>query len=171
MQLKTADTGNRAGRRADFRRIIRKGRNIIAIERGGIGELVAGNLHAVARVTREADDRLVEHFAPGFYWWNFRECRHSCPNLRTSMNSRLPTGECGSIIRMRRCGERMVSKAARQEPTPKGYHTGMRVAARESLDEGCVLSRKSRHSGSRSLSLHKYGMRRNNTKEGRTAIT
>jgi len=65
----------------------------------------------------------------------------------------------------------MVSKAARQEPTPKGYHTGMRVAARESLDERCVLSRKSRHSGSRSLSLHKYGMRRNNTKEGRTAMT
>src|SRR5437879_9806217 len=91
MQLKTADTGNRSRRRANFRRIIRKRGNVIAIECGGIGELVAGNLHAVARVAREANDRLVEHFASGFYWWNFRECRHSCPNLRTS-NSRLPHG-------------------------------------------------------------------------------
>src|SRR5258708_30914601 len=90
MQLETTDTRNRSRGGADFRRIIRKGRNIIAIERGGIGELVAGNLHAIAGIAREAYDRLVEHFTPGFYWWNFRECRHSCPNLRTSMNSQVP---------------------------------------------------------------------------------
>src|SRR5258708_39118771 len=95
MQLKTADTGNRAGRRADFRRIIRKSSNIIAIERGGIGELVAGNLHAIARVAREANDRLIQHFAPSFYWWNFYKRRHYCPSLRTSMNSRCPP--CRSV--------------------------------------------------------------------------
>src|SRR5258708_25082628 len=108
MQLETADTRNRSRGGADFRRIIRKGRNIIAIECGGIGELVAGNLHAVARVAREAYDRLVEHFAPGFYWWNFRECRHSCPSLRTSMNSPVPR-ECGSIIRIDRKSTRLNS--------------------------------------------------------------
>src|SRR6267143_980841 len=50
------------------------------------------------------------------------------------MNSPTP-GKCGpiiSIIRMRRCGKRMVSKAARREPTPRGYHTGARVQAIES---------------------------------------
>src|SRR5258708_23283015 len=58
---------------------------------------------------------------------------------------------------MRRCGEWMVAKAARQEPTPKGYHTGTRVAARESSAKRCVLSRKARHWNPRLLSLHKYG--------------
>src|SRR5712692_7782959 len=147
VQLKTAHTGNRPGRGADFRRIVRKRSNIIAIESGGIRELVASDLHAVARVARETDDRLIEHFAPGFYWRNFYECRHSCLGLRTSMNSLCLSGECGSIIRMRRCGERMVSKAVRQEPTPRGYHTGMCVAVRESPDKRCVLSRKKRHCG------------------------
>ena len=39
----------------------------------------------------------------------------------------------------------MASKAARQEPTPRGYHTGTHVAARESCATRCVLSRKTRH--------------------------
>jgi len=43
---------------------------------------------------------------------------------------------------MRRCGERMVSKAARQEPTPRGYHTGMHDAERESLDQEMCLIEK-----------------------------
>src|SRR6266852_6055441 len=148
VQLKTAHTGNRPGRGADFRRIVRKRSNIIAIESGGIRELVASDLHAVARVARETDDRLIEHFALGFYWRNFYQCRHSCLGLRTSMNSPCPPGECGSIIsiiRMRRCSERMVSKAVCQEPTPRGYHTDMCVAVRESPDKRCVLSRKTRH--------------------------
>src|SRR2546423_15507175 len=45
---------------------------------------------------------------------------------------------------MRRCGERMASKAARQEPTLKGYHTGLRRAGRESPARPCVLSGKTR---------------------------
>jgi len=35
------------------------------------------------------------------------------------------------------------SKAARQEPTPKGYHTGLRAAGRVPAATGCALSRKS----------------------------
>src|SRR2546428_12030167 len=69
------------------------------------------------------------------------------------MNSPYPPGECGSILRLRRCSERMVSKAARREPTSRGYHTGLRVAERESPDKRCALSRKSRHGNPR----HKYG--------------
>jgi len=34
------------------------------------------------------------------------------------------------------------SKAARQEPTPKGYHTGLRAAERVPAATGCALSRK-----------------------------
>ena len=34
------------------------------------------------------------------------------------------------------------SKAARQEPTPKGYHTGPRAAGRVPAATGCALSRK-----------------------------
>src|SRR5206468_7275816 len=92
VQRKTAHTGNRAGRGANFGRVIRKRGNIIAVERGGIGELAAGDLHAVTGISREADDRLIQHFALVFYWWNFRERRHSCPNLRhfASTNSLSP---------------------------------------------------------------------------------
>jgi len=43
----------------------------------------------------------------------------------------LSPGERGSIIWMRRCGGRMASRAARREPTPRGYHTGTRLAARQ----------------------------------------
>src|SRR6267378_7886062 len=43
---------------------------------------------------------------------------------------------------MRRCSERMASKAARQEPTGRGYHTGLYVEAREPPVVRCVLSRK-----------------------------
>jgi len=35
------------------------------------------------------------------------------------------------------------SKAARQEPTPKGYHTGRHPAGRVHPGTGCALSRKS----------------------------
>ena len=90
MQLKTADSGNRPRRGANFGRVIRKGGNIIAVKRGGIRELAAGDLHAVTGISREADDRLIQNFALVFYWWNLCKRRHSCPNLRTSMNSLVP---------------------------------------------------------------------------------
>src|SRR5260370_24055589 len=60
------------------------------------------------------------------------------------MNSPYPR-ECGSIIsfiRMRRCGEGMASKAARREPTPRGYHTGTRVDAGGTIPRQCVLFEK-----------------------------
>ncbi len=79
VQLKAADTGDRPRRGANFRRIVGERGNIIAVERRGIGELAAGDLHAVAGVARETDDRLIEHFALVFYRWNLCECRHSCP--------------------------------------------------------------------------------------------
>src|SRR5882724_12324968 len=80
MELETADARNCSCRSANFRRIVRKRGNVIAVERRGIGELAAGDLHAVAGVARETDDRLIEHFALVFYRWNLCECRHSCAN-------------------------------------------------------------------------------------------
>src|SRR5207245_4243356 len=47
MELKAADPGDGAGRGADFRRIVGERSDVVAVERDGIGELAAGNLHAV----------------------------------------------------------------------------------------------------------------------------
>jgi hypothetical protein len=51
----------------------------------------------------------------------------------------------------------MASKAARQEPTSRGYHTGTHVAARESCVTRCVLSRKTRHGDSRDSDFRQEG--------------
>jgi hypothetical protein len=43
---------------------------------------------------------------------------------------------------MRRCGERMASKAARQEPTTRGYHIGKRIAGTRVLrEEMCPIKK------------------------------
>ncbi len=92
MELKSADAGNRPRRGANFRRIIREGRNIIAVKRGGIRKLVARNLHAVAGVACETDDRLIQHFALVFYRWNLCERRHPCPRPPLTDELPLPQG-------------------------------------------------------------------------------
>ena len=79
MQLKATDARNRPGRGANFCRIVRKRSNVIAVKRRGIRKLVTGDLHAVAGVARETDDRLIKHFALMLYRWNLYKCRHSCP--------------------------------------------------------------------------------------------
>ena len=59
IDLEGADPEQRALRRADLGREVREGRQVVAGERGGQGELAAGQLHAVAAVAGEAhDDRL-----------------------------------------------------------------------------------------------------------------
>ena len=65
MELKAADPGDGAGRGADFRRIVGEGGDVVAVKRDGIGELAPGNLHAVARVAGEANNRPFDHFASG----------------------------------------------------------------------------------------------------------
>ena len=50
----------RAGRRADLGREIRQGADFVADEGGGAGELVSGELHAVAGVTGETDDDVIQ---------------------------------------------------------------------------------------------------------------
>src|SRR5260370_13136095 len=79
MQLEAGAAWNRSRRSGNFRRIVRKSGNVIAVECGGIRELAAGDLHALAGVAREADHRLIQHFALAFYWWNLCKCRHSSP--------------------------------------------------------------------------------------------
>src|SRR6266481_2975985 len=92
MQLETADAWNRFCRGANFRWIVRKRRNIIAVKRRGICELAPGNLHAVAGVAREADHRLIQHFALILYRWNFCERRHSSPKPPLTDELPLPQG-------------------------------------------------------------------------------
>ncbi len=62
MDLESADAGKRARRGANFGREIREGGEIVAEQRGGVGELAAGDLHAVAGVTAEADDGAIDDF-------------------------------------------------------------------------------------------------------------
>ena len=56
VDLEGRDAEQRALRGADFRRKIGKGGQIVAGQRGGQGELPAGELHAVARVAGETHD-------------------------------------------------------------------------------------------------------------------
>src|ERR1700730_11074903 len=62
------------------------------------------------------------------------------PTLHCSLNSPYP-GECGSI-KDEAVGERMASEAARQEPTRRGYHTGLRMDAGDKISRRCVLLEK-----------------------------
>ncbi len=64
MELVTAYARQSSGRGANLCGEIRKGSDIITIQRHGIGELAAGNLHAVAGVPGEADNCLIDLFAP-----------------------------------------------------------------------------------------------------------
>ena len=53
--LEAGDAGQRTGGRADFGGEVGQRREVVAEDRGGVGEAVAGQLHAVAGVAREAD--------------------------------------------------------------------------------------------------------------------
>ena len=52
---KLEDAGQRTGGRADLGGEIGQRREVVAEDRGGVGEAIAGQLHAVAGVAREAD--------------------------------------------------------------------------------------------------------------------
>ena len=56
LDLERRDPVHRAGRGPDLRREVGQGREVVAEHRGGGGEAIAGQLHAVAGVPREPDD-------------------------------------------------------------------------------------------------------------------
>ena len=60
VQLEGRDAGQRALRGADLGREVREGREVVAEDRGLLGEPVAGELHAVAGVAGDPDDDPVE---------------------------------------------------------------------------------------------------------------
>src|ERR1700733_185473 len=62
VDLEPADAGKSAGRGADFRRKVGEGGQIVAVEGDCVGELAAGNLHAVSRVTTESDYGVFNYF-------------------------------------------------------------------------------------------------------------
>ena len=67
IDLERRDAERRALRRADFRREIGEGREVVAGERGRQRELAAGQLHPVAAVAGEADDdRFLRRMRGGF---------------------------------------------------------------------------------------------------------
>src|SRR5215470_5071918 len=119
MQLEAADAGYGSGRSANFGGIIREGGDVVAVQCHRVRELATGNLHSVARVTGEANDRAVYDFAFGFDWGNFCKRRHSGP--KPPLFNGLPSISRGVWLesRMRRCGERMALQANRQEPTDR----------------------------------------------------
>ena len=60
VHLEPGDAGKRPGGRADLGREVREGREVVAEHRGLAREAIAGELHPVTRVTREADDHALE---------------------------------------------------------------------------------------------------------------
>ena len=62
MHLEAADARKRARRGANFSREIGKRGEVVAVQRDGIGELAAGDLHAVAGIAAEPDDGLLDDF-------------------------------------------------------------------------------------------------------------
>jgi hypothetical protein len=60
MQLEARNAGEGACRGPDFRREIRLGGQVVAEDRGLLGEPVSRELHAVTRVTGEPDDDVIE---------------------------------------------------------------------------------------------------------------
>ena len=60
IDLEGGDAEGRALRRADLGREIREGGEIVAGQRGGQGELPAGQLHAVAAIAGEPDDHRFQ---------------------------------------------------------------------------------------------------------------
>ena len=56
VDLERGDAGERAGRRADLGREARERREVVAVLGGGVREAAAGELHAVTRIARKADD-------------------------------------------------------------------------------------------------------------------
>ena len=79
VDLEGADPEGRALRRADFRREIGEGRQVVSGERGRKRELAAGQLHAVAAVAGEADDdRFLRRVGGGFLFGEeMRRCGHA----------------------------------------------------------------------------------------------
>src|SRR5712691_13280598 len=78
--LESADPGERPRGRADLGGKVREGRQVVAIESHGVGELAPSDLHAVAGVAAEANDRAINHLALAFAdlrdGW-FCDCRHN----------------------------------------------------------------------------------------------
>ena len=60
MDLKARDAGNGALRGADFGRVVGEGRDAVAHQCRSVGEERARELHAVARVAREADHDVLQ---------------------------------------------------------------------------------------------------------------
>ncbi len=63
MYLESADAGKSARRGANLGGEVRERGQIVAIERGCIRELAAGDLHSVAGVTAETDAGFINYFA------------------------------------------------------------------------------------------------------------
>src|SRR5208282_3692118 len=82
MELEATDAGERACRGANFGGVVGEGGDVVAVQGYGVGELAAGDLHAVAGVSGEADDRAVDHFALGFWQRDISYGRHISPSPR-----------------------------------------------------------------------------------------
>ena len=63
LNLESADAGKRSRRGANFGGIIGERSQVVSVEGHGIGELAAGNLHAVAGVSAEAENGFFDDFA------------------------------------------------------------------------------------------------------------
>ena len=76
MKLEAAHARQRSGRGANLGGKVGKGGHVVAVERHRIGELAAGNLHAVAGIAGEANDGAINDFTLWFWQWRTDYSRH-----------------------------------------------------------------------------------------------
>src|SRR6266852_1985497 len=106
MKLIAAHPRQSAGGGANFSREVRKRSDIIAIQRHGVGELAAGDLHPVAGISGKADYCLLDLLPPAFAQRNINKCRHKLPDPVWRAPLRFPPrGARLYLNKMTRCKE------------------------------------------------------------------
>jgi hypothetical protein len=73
VELESGNAGKRSRGRSDLGRKVRKGTDVVSDDRRRVGELGSRDLHAVARVSREADCDGLDLFDAALDWVPF-EC-------------------------------------------------------------------------------------------------
>ena len=97
MKLIAAYPWQSAGGGANLGGEVRKRSDIITIQRHGVCELAASDLHSVAGISGEADYGLLDLFPPAFAQRSINECRHKPPDPVLDSSSAIsPRKERGS---------------------------------------------------------------------------
>ncbi len=93
LDLEAADPREGPRRGADFSGVVGEGRQVIAIQRHGIGELVPRDLHPIAGISTKPENRLLNHLALVLIYDRFRGRSHAFDRLPSGKNEVLRSDE------------------------------------------------------------------------------